>query len=73
MTHKDIARAIADAYDPPSRSDPDAPLVSYYRADGTVAVKEGEARYMSRYSPLTKRLRVMLYPHRETIGSFYFG
>lgn len=67
MTHKDIALAIANAYDT-SGSD-----VRYYRADGTVAVKEGEARYMSRYNPLTKRLRVMLYPHHETIGSFYLG
>lgn len=67
MTHKDIARAIANAYDP-SGSD-----VRYYMADGTVAVKEGEARYMSRYNPLTKRLRVMLYPHHETIGLFYLG
>lgn len=71
MTHNDIARAIANAYDPPSRSRPDAPLVRYYRADGTSAVKESEAQYMSRYNPLTKRLRVMLYPHHETIGSFY--
>ena len=73
MTHKDIARAIANAYDPPADGDPDAPLVRYYRADGTTAVKEGEARYMSRYNPLTKRLRVMLYPHKETIGLFYLG
>mgnify|MGYP001645273867 FL=1 len=65
VTHKDIARAIANAYDT-SGSD-----VRYYRADGTVAVKEGEAQYMSRYNPLTKRLRVMLYPHHETIGLFY--
>lgn len=67
MTHKDIAIAIANAYDS-SCSD-----VRYYRADGTTAVKEGEAQYMSRYNPLTKRLRVMLYPHHETIGSFYLG
>lgn len=67
MTHKDIARAIANAYDA-SGSD-----VRYYRADGMVAVKEGEAQYMSRYNPLTKRLRVMLYPHHETIGLFYLG
>lgn len=73
MTHKDIARAIADAYNPPAEDDPDAPLVRYYRADGTTAVKEGEAQYTSRYNPLTKRLRVMLYPHRETIGLFYLG
>lgn len=67
MTHKDIARAIANAYDS-SGSD-----VRYYRADGMVAVKEGEAQYMSRYDPLMKRLRVMLYPHHETIGLFYLG
>lgn len=73
MTHKDIAWAIANAYDPPAEDDPDAALVHYYRADGTSAVKEGEAQYMSRYDPLTKRLRVMLYPHRETIGLFYLG
>lgn len=73
MTHKDIARAIANAYDPPSCFNPNAPLVRYYRADGTVAVKEGEAQYMSSYNPLTKRLRVMLYPHHETIGLFYLG
>lgn len=73
MTHKDIARAIANAYDPPSCSNPNAPLVRHYRADGTFAVKESEAQYMSRYNPLTKRLRVMLYPHRETIGLFYLG
>ena len=73
MTHKDIARAIANAYDPPTEGNPTAPLVSYYRADGTSAVKEGEAQYMSRYNPLTKRLRVMLYHHRETIGLFYLG
>jgi hypothetical protein len=40
-------------------------------ADGTAASKEDEAQYMSRYSPLTKRLRVLLYPHHETIGLFY--
>ena len=67
MTHKDIARAIANAYEPHE------PLVRYYRADGTTAVKEGEAQYMSRYNPLTKRLRVLLYPHHETIGLFYLG
>ena len=65
MTHKDIARAIANAYDT-SGSD-----VRYYMADGTAAIKEDEAQYMSRYNPLTKRLRVLLYPHRETIGLFY--
>lgn len=71
VTHKDIVRAIANAYDPPTEGNPNAPLVRYYRADGTLAVKEGEAQYMSRYNPLTKRLRVMLYPHHETIGLFY--
>lgn len=73
MTHKDVARAIANAYNPPTGGDPDAPLVRYYRSDGITAVKEGEAQYMSRYNPLTKRLRVMLYPHHETIGLFYLG
>lgn len=76
VTHKDIAKAIANAYNPPSCSDPNdpnAPLVRYYRADGTSVVKEGEAQYMSRYNPLTKRLRVMLYPHHDTIGLFYLG
>lgn len=73
MTYKDVARAIANAYDPPTGGNPNAPLVRYYRADGTTAVKEGEAQYMSRYNPLTKRLRVMLYPHHETIGLFYLG
>lgn len=67
MTHKDIARAIANAYDP------NASLVHYYRADGTPAVKKSEAQYTSRYNPLTKRLKVMLYPHHETIGLFYLG
>lgn len=67
MTHKDIARAIANSYDPSGSG------VRYYKADGTSAVKEGEAQYMSRYNPLTKRLRVMLYPHHETIGLFYLG
>ena len=73
VTHKDIARAIANAYDPPTGDNPTAPLVRYYRADGTMAVKGGEAQYMSCYNPLTKRLRVMLYPHHETIGLFYLG
>lgn len=73
MTHRDVARAIANAYNPPTGGNPNAPLVRYYRADGTSAVKESETRYMSRYNPLTKRLRVMLYPHHETIGLFYLG
>lgn len=71
MTHKDVARAIANAYNPPTGGNPNAPLVRYYRSDGITADKEGEAQYMSRYNPLTKRLRVMLYPHHETIGLFY--
>lgn len=73
MTHKDIARAIANACDPPAEGGPDASLVRYCRADGASAAKEGEAQCMSRYNPLTKRLRAMLYPHRETIGLFYSG
>lgn len=67
MTYKDIARAIAKAYDP-SGSD-----VRYYRADGTVAVNTEEAQYMSRYNPLTKRLKVLLYPHHDMVGLFYLG
>ena len=73
MTHKDVARVIANAYNPPTGGNPNAPLVRYYRSDGITAVKEGEAQYMSSYNPLTKRLRVMLYPHHETIGLFYLG
>ena len=69
MTHKDIARAIAEAYD----TAPSAPLVRYYRGDGTIAVNTEEARYMTRYNPLTKRLKVLLYPHRDTVGLFYLG
>nr|DAR15639.1 MAG TPA: hypothetical protein [Caudoviricetes sp.] len=42
-------------------------------ADGTAVIKGDEARYMSRYNPLTKRLKVLLYPHHETIGLFYLG
>lgn len=67
MTHRDIARAIANAYD---TSEPDA---RYYRADGTPAVNTEEAKYMTRYNPLTKRLKVLLYPHHDTIGLFYLG
>lgn len=67
MTPKDIPIDIANAYD---TSEPD---VRYYGADGTPTVKEDEARYMTRYNPLTKRLRVMLYPHHDTIGLFYLG
>ena len=70
MTHKAIARAIAEAY---PLTDPTTPLVRYYREDGTTAVKEDEARYMTRYNPLTKRLRVMIYPHHDTIGLFCLG
>lgn len=73
MTHKDISRVIANAYDPPTEGNLNAPLVRYYRADGTMAVKEDEAQYMSRYNPLTKRLKVMLYPHHDMIGLFYLG
>lgn len=73
MTHRDVARAIANAYNPPTGGNPNAPLVRYYRSDGITAVKEGDAQYMSCYNPLTKRLRVMLYPHHETIGLFYLG
>lgn len=69
MTHKDIAIAIAEAYD----TAPSAPLVRYYREDGTIAVNTEEAQYMSRYNPMTKRLRVMFYPHHDTISSFYLG
>lgn len=67
MTPKDIARAIANAYDT-SGSD-----VRYYRADGMTTVNTDEARYMTRYNPLTKRLKVMIYPHHDTIGLFYLG
>ena len=70
MTHKDIASAIAEAY---PLADPTAPLVRYYRGDGTIAVNTEEARYMTRYNPLTKRLKVLLYPHSDTIGLFYLG
>lgn len=67
MTYNDIAQAIANAYDTSGSG------VRYYRADGTPTLNTGEAQYMSRYCPLTKRLRVMLYPHHDTIGSFYLG
>ncbi len=67
MTHKDIALAIANAYDT-SGSD-----VRYYRADGTPAANTEEAQYMTRYNPLTKRLKVLLYPHHDMVGLFYFG
>lgn len=69
MTHKDIASAIAEAYD----TAPSAPLVRYYGEDGTIAVNTEEARYMTRYNPLTKRLKVLLYPHHDMVGLFYLG
>lgn len=67
MTYKDIARAIANAYDTSGSG------VHYYKADGTPAVNTEEAQFMSRYNPLTKRLKVLLYPHHDTIGLFYLG
>lgn len=70
MTYKDIARAIAEAY---PLADPTIPLVRYYREDGTIAVNTEDARYMTRYDPLTKRLKVLLYPHHDTIGLFCLG
>lgn len=70
MTHKDIAMAIAEAY---PRADQTTPLVRYYRDDGTIAVNTEEARYMTRYNPLTKRLKVMLHPHHDMVGLFYLG
>lgn len=70
MTHTDIARAIAEAY---PLAGPTTPLVRYYLEDGTIAVNTEEARYMTRYNPLTKRLRVLLYPHHDTIGLFCLG
>ena len=73
VTHNDIARAIANTYGLPTGDNPNAPIVRYYRADGTLTVNKGEAQYMSRYNPLTRWLRVMLYPHHETIGLFCLG
>lgn len=70
MSDKDVARFIADTY---PVTDPAAPLVRYYRVDGTMVETTEEARYMTRYNPLTKRLRVLLHPHHETVGSFYLG
>lgn len=67
MTPKDIAQAIANAYDTSVSG------VRYYREDGTIAVNTEEARYMTRYDPLTKRLKVMIYPHHDTISLFYLG
>lgn len=72
MTHKDIARSIANAYNPPKPGASEF-LVRYYRADGTPTVKEDEAQYMSRYNPLTKRLKVLLYPHNDMVSLFYLG
>lgn len=69
MMHKDIARSIAEAYNITHST----PLVRYYKADGEPAMNTGEARYISRYNPLTKRLKVLLYPHHDTIGLFYLG
>lgn len=67
MTYKDIARAIADSYDTSDSG------VHYYRADGTPTVNTEEAQYMSRFNPLTKRLKVMLYSHHDMVGLFYLG
>ena len=72
MTYKEIARAIANSYTPPQSSG-NKLLVRYYRADGTPTVKEDEAQYMSSYNPLTKRVKVMLYPHHDMISLFYLG
>lgn len=69
MTYKDIARAIAEAYDTANSTS----LVRYYRADGTPTVNTGEAQYMTRYNPMTKRLKVLLYPHHDAVGLFYLG
>ena len=65
--HKDIAQVIASAYDTSGLD------VRYYKADGTTAVKESEAQYMTRYNPMTKRLKVLLYPHHDMVGLFYLG
>lgn len=70
VTHKDIARAISEAY---PLADPTTPLVCYYREDGTITVNTEEAQYVSRYNPLTKRLKVLLYPHHDMVGLFYLG
>lgn len=71
MTHKDIARVIANTYNPPKSGN--EPLVHYYRVDGTTAVNKEDAQYVSRYNPITKRLKVLLYPHHDMIGLFYLG
>lgn len=67
MTYKDIAQVIANAYDTSGSG------VRYYRADGTPTVNTEEAQYMTRYNPLTKRLKVLLYPHHDNISLFYLG
>lgn len=67
MTYKDIARAIANAYDTSCLG------VRYYRADGTTTVNTEDAQYITRYNPVTKRLKVMIYPHHDTISVFYLG
>lgn len=72
MTYKEIARAIADSYAPPQSSG-NGSLVCYWGADGTQVANTDEAQFMSRYNPLTKRLKVLLYPHHDTIGLFYLG
>lgn len=72
MAYKDIAKAIANTFNPP-KPGASEPLVRYYRADGTPAANTEEAQYMSRYNPLTKRLKVMLYPHHDMVGLFYLG
>lgn len=69
MTHRDIARCIAEAYDTAHST----PLVRYYRADSTPAANTEEAQYMTRYNPLTKQLKVLLYPHHDMVGLFYLG
>lgn len=66
-TYKDIALVIANAYDTSVSG------VRYYRSDGTPAMNTEEAQYMSRYNPLTKRLKVLLYPHHDMVGLFYLG
>lgn len=67
MTHKDVAQAIANAYNTSDSG------VRYYRADGTTTVNTEEARYMTRYNLNTKRLKVLLYPHHDMVGLFYLG
>ena len=71
MTYKDIARAIANAYKPPKSCN--ELIVRYYLADGTLTPNTDEAQYMTQYNPLTKRLKVLLYPHHDMVGLFYLG